>query len=103
MAKRSDDLATLHARFLAKQSEEMRDPSRRWNRESTRKIRRLARQGVKTTSDLINDHRLAPGIWWPLSAEAEDVIHCIETGQWLTPDAAERWPADGERGDFERD
>ncbi|HEV3021318.1 MAG TPA: hypothetical protein VGX76_02580, partial [Pirellulales bacterium] len=159
-------------------------PSRHWNRDSARKIRRLARRGVKTTADLIdhlphlsadmksfgiwllarlkarqavpvllkllsdnavraecadvyvigslccgsvaqrsprsslsgleaslrklreiaaNDHRLAPGCWWPMSAEAEDVIHCIETGQWLSPDAAERWPADGERGEWERD
>lgn len=38
-----------------------------------------------------NDHRLAPGYWWPMSAEAEDVIGCIQTGHWPTPDAAERW------------
>lgn len=46
------------------------------------------------------DSRLSPGYWWPMSAEAEDVIGCIETGHWPTPDAAERWqnkPAIGKR------
>lgn len=38
-----------------------------------------------------HDHRLAPGFWWPISAEAEDVIGCIEHGIWPDPDAAERW------------
>jgi hypothetical protein len=38
------------------------------------------------------DHRLAPGYWWPMSGEAEDIIGCIETGSWPQPDAADRWP-----------
>jgi hypothetical protein len=38
-----------------------------------------------------DDHRLAPGYWWPMSAEAEDALGCIETGNWPQPDAAERW------------
>jgi hypothetical protein len=38
-----------------------------------------------------HDHRLSPGYWWPMSAEAEDVIGCIELGIWLSPDAATRW------------
>lgn len=46
-----------------------------------RKLRQIAKQ----------DHRLAPGLWWPLSAEAEDAIGCIQTGQWPQPQAAERW------------
>jgi hypothetical protein len=37
-----------------------------------------------------NDHRLAPGFWWTMSAEAEDAIGCIKTGRWPDPDAAER-------------
>lgn len=49
------------------------------------------------------DHRLAPGYWWPMSAEAEDVIGCIETGQWPEPDAAERWLGHTERGKMDRD
>lgn len=36
------------------------------------------------------DHRIAPGYWWPMSAEAADVINCIETGKWPDPDAGER-------------
>lgn len=39
-----------------------------------------------------HDHRRAPGFWWPLSAEAEDAIGCIENGIWPEPDAADRWP-----------
>jgi hypothetical protein len=50
-----------------------------------------------------NDHRLAPGSWWPMSAEAEDIIHCIETGDWLDPNAAERWHGNDGRGEFTRD
>lgn len=38
-----------------------------------------------------HDHRLAPGFWWPMSAEAKDAIGCIETGRWPEPDAAVRW------------
>lgn len=46
------------------------------------------------------DHRLAPGYWWPLSAEAEDVIACIKAGQWPSPDAADRWQDHTERGEW---
>lgn len=38
-----------------------------------------------------SDHRLAPGYWWPMSGEAEDVLHCIRCGQWPEVDAAERF------------
>jgi hypothetical protein len=48
-----------------------------------------------------SDHRLAPGYWWPMSAEAEDVIGCIEQGSWPDPDAAERWAGNPERGVME--
>lgn len=50
-----------------------------------------------------NDSRLSPGLWWPMSAEAEDVIGCIETGHWPHPDAGERWPTTGPRGEWNRD
>jgi hypothetical protein len=50
-----------------------------------------------------NDHRLAPGYWWPLSAEAEDVIGCIEKGHWPDPEAAERWISNTKRGEWNRD
>ncbi len=46
------------------------------------------------------DTRLAPGYWWPMSAEAEDAIGCIETGNWPQPDAGERWPSTGPRGEW---
>jgi hypothetical protein len=49
------------------------------------------------------DHRLAPGYWWPMSAEAEDIICCIKTGQWRDPDAAERWSGYSMRGEQIRD
>ncbi|WLD10772.1 hypothetical protein [Planctellipticum variicoloris] len=49
------------------------------------------------------DHMLAPGYWWPLSAEAADVIGCIETGTWPQPDAAHRWEGFPERGEWRRD
>ena len=49
-----------------------------------------------------NDHRLAPGYWWPLSAEAEDVICCIEKGHWPNPEAAERWMSNTNRGEWNR-
>lgn len=39
----------------------------------------------------LHDHRLSPGFWWPISAEAEDVIECIETGHWPTKEAGVRW------------
>jgi hypothetical protein len=45
-----------------------------------------------------HDDRLAPGFWWPVSAEAEDVIGCIENGIWPDPDAAERWQGSSSRG-----
>jgi hypothetical protein len=48
------------------------------------------------------DHRLAPGYWWPMSAEAVDVIACIESGQWPSPEAAERFPSRGLRGESPR-
>lgn len=48
------------------------------------------------------DHRLAPGYWWPLSAEAEDVIVCIKAGHWPTPDAADRWISNTKRGEWNR-
>lgn len=49
-----------------------------------------------------HDHRLAPGYWWPMSAEAEDTIACIETGTGLDPEAAERWIGNKERGPWIR-
>jgi hypothetical protein len=49
-----------------------------------------------------NDHRLAPGYWWPLSAEAEDVICCIKKGHWPNPDAADRWIGNTKRGEWNR-
>jgi hypothetical protein len=45
-----------------------------------------------------HDHRRSPGFWWPMSAEAEDVIECIERGTWPSPDAAERWHGTSARG-----
>jgi hypothetical protein len=48
------------------------------------------------------DHRLAPGYWWPMSAEAEDAIICIETGRWPDPDAGERWSDTTKRGEWNR-
>ena len=48
-----------------------------------------------------NDHRLAPGFWWPLSAEAEDTIASIE-GSYLDPDAGERWLGNTQRGEWKR-
>lgn len=38
-----------------------------------------------------HDHRPAPGFWWPMSAEAEEAIGCLQTGRWPVPDAADRW------------
>lgn len=49
------------------------------------------------------DHMLAPGYWWPLSAEAADVIGCIESGTWPQPDAADRWEGFPERGEWRRE
>jgi hypothetical protein len=45
------------------------------------------------------DHRLAPGFWWRMSAEAEDVIYCIKKGHWPKRDAADRSTATTERGE----
>jgi hypothetical protein len=39
------------------------------------------------------DQRLSPGYWWPMFAEAEDAIYCIETGKGMEMDAAERHPS----------
>jgi len=47
------------------------------------------------------DHRFSPGYWWPMSAEAEDILHCIEHGTWKDPDASERWQGSGQRGPME--
>ena len=49
------------------------------------------------------DHRLAPGYWWPMSAEAEDAIDVIETGHGRDDDAGERWQRNKERGPMNRD
>lgn len=49
------------------------------------------------------DHRLAPGFWWPMSAEAEDAIAVIETGNGQENDAAIRWHGNQERGPMIRD
>lgn len=50
-----------------------------------------------------NDHRLAPGLWWPMSAEAEDAIYYIEHGTGRENDAAERWLGNEERGPWTRE
>ncbi|HUE16885.1 MAG TPA: hypothetical protein VMR25_22100, partial [Planctomycetaceae bacterium] len=50
-----------------------------------------------------NDQRLAPGYWWPMSAEATDVITCIAEGHWPEPDAGERWMKNTARGEWNRD
>ncbi len=50
-----------------------------------------------------NDHRLAPGYWWPMSAEAEDVLACFESGQGPDLEAAERWAGNTQRGEYIRD
>lgn len=49
------------------------------------------------------DHRLAPGYWWPTSAEAEDAIGVIETGHHQENDAGHRWQGHRERGPMIRD
>jgi hypothetical protein len=49
-----------------------------------------------------NDHRLAPGYWWPISAEAEDVIAAI-TGDRPELDTGERWLGSKARGESNRD
>jgi hypothetical protein len=50
-----------------------------------------------------NDHRLAPGYWWPMSAEAEDAIDVIENGNGRENDAGERWLGNTERGPMIRE
>lgn len=45
------------------------------------------------------DHRLAPGLWWQLSEEAKDAIHCIRTGALRKTDAADRWAGNPQRGE----
>lgn len=45
-----------------------------------------------------HDHRLSSGFWWPLSAEAEDVLFVIEHGCWPDPAAGERRDDSGTRG-----
>ena len=47
-----------------------------------------------------HDNRLAPGFWWPMSAEAEDVILCIKDGHWPNPDAGDRWSGNTARGEW---
>ncbi len=50
------------------------------------------------------DHRLAPGYWWPMSAEAEDAIKAITTGRNGPNDAGERWSGNtAERGPMIRE
>jgi hypothetical protein len=38
-----------------------------------------------------SDHRMSPGYWWPMSAEAEDVMSVIQSGRWPEQDAGDRW------------
>jgi hypothetical protein len=49
------------------------------------------------------DHRLAPGFWWPMSAEAEDAMYVIKHGQGRDNDAGMRWLGNTERGPMIRD
>jgi hypothetical protein len=49
------------------------------------------------------DHRLAPGYWWPMSAEAEDAIYAIENGSPPERDASDKWLGNTERGPMIRD
>lgn len=50
-----------------------------------------------------SDQRLSPGFWWPMSAEAEDVLGSIQTGMWPSQDAGERWLGNTKRGEMCRD
>jgi hypothetical protein len=43
-------------------------------------LRRIAREEYEVYSNL-----------WPYSEEAKDAIHCIDHGEWPSPDAAERF------------
>lgn len=59
---------------------------------SRRSVDKAFRGALPRLKDIAsNDHRLAPGFWWSMSAEAEDAIGCIQTGRWPEPDAADRW------------
>lgn len=49
------------------------------------------------------DHRLAPGYWWPMSAEAEDAIDVIEIGNGREDDASYRWLGNTERDPMVRE
>ena len=49
-----------------------------------------------------NDHRLAPGFWWPMSGEAEDTICALETGCSPEVAADERWSDTSKRGVWDR-
>lgn len=50
-----------------------------------------------------DDHRPSPGLWWPMSAEAEDTICVIQTGRLPENDAGDRWHGSGLRGPSNRD
>jgi hypothetical protein len=65
---------------------------------SRRKIDNKFRAALPRLRELEKDKRRAPGIWWPMSAEAEDAIACIENGIWPEPDAADRWQSPSDRG-----
>lgn len=58
--------------------------------QSGRSNERFAPALPKLREIAATDHRLAPGYWWSMSAEAEDAIHVIEHGTLAEPDAAER-------------
>jgi hypothetical protein len=77
---------------LASNSRAGQNPSRSDLISALPKLRQIAK----------HDHRLAPGYWWPMSAEAVDVIACVNNGQWPNPDAAERCPYRGARGESPR-
>lgn len=78
----SKELAERYARFLKRQGHGWcaefsgslctvsgsRTPVDRTLRSALRALRQFVR----------HDHRLSPGFWWPVSAEAEDVIRYIE-------------------------
>jgi hypothetical protein len=65
---------------------------------SRRKIDNRFRSALPRLRELAKDKRHAPGIWWPMSAESEDAIACIENGIWPEPDAADRWQRHSGRG-----
>jgi hypothetical protein len=49
-----------------------------------------------------HDDRLSPGYWWPMSAEAKDVIFCFKHGHWPDIDAGDRFLGNAQRGEWER-